>query len=515
MLPHLPTDRLRRRSGSGRTRPDSGGGDGPPLVTAATMRGASRLAAVDARAAALGLRSGMALADARAMHPGLAVAEADPAAEAALLGSIADWCRRWTPLCAAVPPDGVTLDIAGCAHLFGGEAALMAETVMALAGQGFAARAAIAPTPEAARALARFAPGTIVDEAGLEHVLRRLPVAALDPAPDIAERLARAGLRGLGDLALRPRAPLAARFGAGLMARLDAMLGRTRSPLSPRLEAPPYLAERRFQDPIATIPVVEMQIERLAREMERMLARHGEGARRLELALFRTDGAVRRLGVGTGRPVRDPAAVLRLFAERIASAGDDLDPGFGFDVVRLAVTEAEPMQEAAPRFGEEAHEADLAGLIDRLSTRLGRARVLRPQVLDAHWPDAAAGLVPAVTHQSAPARAGPAWNPTRRPGEPPDRPLRLLERPEPIEALAEVPDGPPLRFRWRRALHEVVAAEGPERIAPEWWRGGDSGWSRDYFRAEDADGRRFWLFREGLYGRETARPRWFLHGLFA
>jgi protein ImuB len=296
------------------------------------------------------------------------------------------------------------------------------------------------------------------------------------------------------------------------MARLDAMLGRTRSPLSPRLEAPPYLAERRFQDPIATIPAVEMQIDRLAREMERMLARHGEGARRLELALFRTDGAVRRLTVGAGRPVRDPSAVLRLFAERIAAAGDDLDPGFGFDVVRLAVTEAEPMPDSAPRFGEEASEADLDGLIDRLSVRLGRSRVLRPQVFDAHWPDAAAGFVPAAARQSVQA---PAWNPTRRPGEPPDRPLRLFERPEPIEALAEVPDGPPLRFRWRRALHEVIAAEGPERIAPEWWRSGDPGWSRDYFRAEDAEGRRFWLFREGLYGRETARPRWFLHGLFA
>ena len=93
------------------------------------------------------------------------------------------------------------------------------------------------------------------------------------------------------------------------------------------------------------------------------------------------------------------------------------------------------------------------------------------------------------------------------------RPLRLVVRPEPIEAVAEVPDGPPLRFRWRRVLHDVAAIEGPERIAPAWWRR-EGGPTRDYFRAEDSEGRRFWLYREGLWGRETTRAKWFMHGVF-
>jgi len=97
----------------------------------------------------------------------------------------------------------------------------------------------------------------------------------------------------------------------------------------------------------------------------------------------------------------------------------------------------------------------------------------------------------------------------------PARPIRLFETPEPIDAIAAVPDGPPLRFRWRRVMHEVASLEGPERIAPDWWTGEAPALSRDYFRVEDAEGQRFWLFREGLYGAETAHPRWYVHGLFA
>jgi protein ImuB len=114
--------------------------------------------------------------------------------------------------------------------------------------------------------------------------------------------------------------------------------------------------------------------------------------------------------------------------------------------------------------------------------------------------------------------AAPAWNAVQEETEmPPERPLRLFAQPEPVEVImAEVPEGPPLRFRWRRVIHEVARSEGPERIAPEWWRPEDMGRAtRDYFRVEDREGRRYWLFREGLYGRETERPLWYIHGLFA
>ncbi len=130
---------------------------------------------------------------------------------------------------------------------------------------------------------------------------------------------------------------------------------------------------------------------------------------------------------------------------------------------------------------------------------------------ETHIPERAAKAAPAVA--TRPSQT--PW-PQPQPGEPPSRPLQMFNPPEPIETMAEVPDGPPLRFRWRRVLHEIARAEGPERIAPEWWRDGNDEPTRDYYRVEDTHGRRFWVFRRGYYGEEERHPpRWFLHGVFA
>jgi protein ImuB len=100
------------------------------------------------------------------------------------------------------------------------------------------------------------------------------------------------------------------------------------------------------------------------------------------------------------------------------------------------------------------------------------------------------------------------------------RPAFLLASPEPIDVIAEVPEGPPARFTWRRVERRIARAEGPERIAPEWWReigqrtDTKMGRTRDYYRIEDEGGAGYWVFREGLYGREEEAPSWFLHGLF-
>jgi protein ImuB len=510
-LPCLPTDRVRRRE-----RAD----DGLPLALTAPVRGALRLVAVDARAAALGLRAGHALADARALQPSLRVLEADPAAEARLITQIADWARRYTPLTAVDGADGVVLDIAGCAHLFGGEAALAADMARRLAAQGFTTpRIAIAGTPEAAWALARFAPPArrLCPPGGEETALRPLPVAALGLAREVVADLDVAGLTRIEDLWLRPRAPVAARFGRHVTARLEAMFGLSRSAITPRLEAPPYVAERRFLDPVMTLDSVKHAVARLCGEIAGMLTRHGEGARRLQVMLFRVDGASFRIEAGLSRPSRTAEALAGLFAERLAVGPDERDVGFGFDVVRLAVTEAARLDEDAPRLDAEPGAEDMARLVDRLSARLGPEAVRRLEPVNAHAPEAAGRAPPlaAAGAGGAPSpRTARAWNPTRAAGEAPDRPLLLLERPEAVETIAAVPDGPPLRFRWRRALHDVTASEGPERISLPWW-GARQAPTRDYFRAEDRQGRRFWLYREGLYGRETGQPRWFVHGLFA
>jgi protein ImuB len=471
------------------------------------------------------------------MHPALAAVPEDQPADARLLDAVADWCQRYTPLVAADPPDGILFDIGGCAHLFGGEEQLRDHLLARVTGFGFSARAAVASTIGAAWAAVRFDEAAIVANASRmfptcesqsagsrEHptsgeerdALAPLPLAALRLSDETVAALARVGLKRVGDILDLPRAPLTARFGADLLRQLDRALGREREPLTPRLPVAPYVAEKSFHEPIAREEDVLASVERLAARLKTALAARGAGARRLELALFRTDGAVKRIAAGTSRPVRDVAAIRALFVERLAALGDELDPGFGFDLARLSVLVAEACPDEQIGFGGGEDEPELDRLVDRLSARLGRRRISRLVAHDSHIPELAAAALPA----QATARAELGWDALRRfradagSGR---RPLRLLARPEPIEAIAVVPDGPPLRFRWRRALHEVVAAEGPERIEGAWWSE-QGGPARDYFHVEDKAGLRFWLFRAGLY-RDTARglatPCWFLHGMYA
>ena len=491
----------------------------------AKVKGAFRLAALDPRARALGLKPGMALADARAMHPSLQIHDADPEADAATHAALVDWCRLFTPLAAPDGLDAAMLDISGAAHLFGGEITLMDTIVARQAKQGFAVRPAIAATPGAAWALARYGSRRLIDDgigaAEGAKLFAPMPLAALRLDETVIARLGQAGLRRVGDLLLRPRAPIAARFGRDIHHRLDVLLGRARDPISPRFEAPPFVAERRFADGIARREDIEATILALAHDLCGLLARHGEGARRLDVALYRVDGVVKHLFAGTSRPLRDPIVMARLFRERIEAAGEDgLETGYGFDVVRLAALSAERLDQTQPGWDDTSGETDLADLVDRLGARFGLARVTRLVAADTHQPERATIAVSAAVKVKV---ATPSARVVRldEDAPPPERPIRLLDRPEPIDTIATVPDGPPLQFRWRRIMHQVAAIEGPERIGPDWWRQGRGvetletrPRTRDYFRAEDTQGRRFWLYREGLYG-EAIAPRWFLHGLFA
>lgn len=485
-----------------------------PLVFVEKVQGALRLTALDRAARRAGLAPGLTLADARARVPGLAVLDHDPAADAAFLEAVADDCDRWTPLVALdMPegvPDGLILDITGCAHLFGGEAALRMRLLAHLQRHGVSARAVIAGTPDAARALARSGQGGVVPPGGEAQAVAGLPVARLGVNAQIVTGLSRAGLKTIGDLAARPGTPLAARFGADLLIRLARTLGREDVRLVPRRPLPECIAERRFAEPIARTADIEATLALLVDDLALMLESRGEGGRAFEACFFRTDGAVRRLKIETARPLRDGVALARLWRERIEALADPLDPGFGFDLVRLGVMRAEKLTPAQVSLdGRAVEEEEVAALIDRLSVRLGRERVLRFLQRDTHDPDRASALVPAD------GASLPALPP---PPEAPARPLTLFDPPQPVEALAEVPDGAPLRFRWRRVVHEVARAEGPERLAPEWWRQPEAAPTRDYYRVENREGRRFWLFRAGLYEREAQAeagpPRWFLHGLF-
>lgn len=498
-MPFLPADRWRMTQTSGATAPAD-----PAFAFIVKQRGAMRIAALSPAALALGLAPGMALADARAQVPDLATIAHDPAADALWLEKIADRCERYTPSVAIDAPDAIVLDTTGCIHLFGNETLLTADIRTRFLGIHL--HVAAASTPEAALALARFACPPANDEAALHE----LPVAALRLDETTETALRRAGLTTIGDLANRPTAPIATRFGAATVAALDRLLGRTDSRLIPRRAPPPLMVERRFAEPVVQTEAALETLEDLVAEAATELERRGRGGRRFPARFYRSDGAVTDLVVETGQPIRDPAVVTRLFRERIEGLADPLDPGFGFDMIRLSVLTLEPLAPAQLALeGGALGEEELAALIDRLGARLGRNHVRRFGQRDSHIPEQACFTFPAV--QSFPATI---WSPPTR-GDPPLRPLHLFDPPQRIEVIAGVPDGPPRRFRWRRAEHDVIRQEGPERISGEWWRADTTAPTRDYYRIEDANGHRFWIFRNGLYDSAPSPPVWYLHGLFA
>lgn len=498
-----------------------------PLALVAKVRGALTLAAVNSHARHQRLTPGMTLADARARHPGLIVADMNEAADRQWLKRMAADCIRWTPRVTPVLPDGITLDITGTAHLFGVETELAALIEDRFTELGMTLRLAAASTAEAAQALARHAtlplamPLAMEDEA---QAIRALPIAALGLAADAALALRRAGLKTIGDVAARPASSIAARFGIEAVTALRRLTGEEQAPIDPLPQSVPLHFERRFAEPVTHQSAIAHCFLDLLREAASVLETRGLGGRRFSLTLFRSDGARHRLDIETGQPTRNPALVLRLFNERIEALADPLDPGFGYDSATLFLPRTEPLGASQPNLdGAELDTAALAELIDRLSTRLGPGSLRRLVPHDSHIPEQAQLALPAI-HTPAPVR----WPPPPA-GEPPLRPLFLFDPPQRVEVIAEVPDGPPHRFSWKRKLHEVRLYEGPERIAAEWWRlpnghngGGENvgkaALTRDYYRIEDVCGRRFWIFRHGLYEeRPDPRqgPKWYLHGLFA
>jgi protein ImuB len=487
---------------------------------------------VDEAAAALGLTSGLPMADARARIPDLQLFDSDPHADQTWLERLADGCFRYTPTVALDPPDGLILDTTGCDHLLGGESSLAADADHRLRRLGMTVRSTYAPTPEGAHALARHHGGPAKDELSAIH---RLPVAALELDERATMGLRRAGLKTIGEVARRPLAGIAARFGEGAVTAIRRILGEADSALAPRIAAVPLGVERNFAEPIARTETALAVLAELAGEAIAQLAERHHGGRRFEALFFRTDGLVQRLRVETGSPSRDGAALMRLMRERIEALSDPLDPGFGFDLIRLNVPLAEPLGASQLRLeGGSVAEAEVMALVERLSTRLGRGRIRRFAPRDTHIPEQAEFSLPALD-------APPPSSWLLPPGdEPPLRPVHLFDPPQRIEVLgAEVPDGPPARFRWRRSLHDVARYEGPERIAEEWWRrtpvayeipnhrgeegetltryelGDDRDHTRDYYRIEDRRGRRFWIFRHGFYEATKPMPGWYVHGLFA
>lgn len=487
----------------------------PVALVAETAHG-PRIEAVNDAARAVGAQPGMRLADARALYPRLGVAPADPAGDRAFLARLAVWAQRWGPRAAIDPPDGLLVDVSAVAHLFDGEPRLLADAQARLAARGLAARLAIAPTAGTAWALAHHGPDRAILAPGADIAARLagFPVAALRLAPEALLVLRRLGLQRIGDLTARfggkaGRDALKRRFRgrapeASPLLRLDQLLGLAPEPLLPVVAVHPVLVERRLLEPLRHRELLDQVVADLAEDLARALEARGEGARRLELALWRVDGeaALRQLELAAA--TRDAAHIARLFAARL----DGLDAGFGIELVRLRAVWAEPLAPGQADLAAEGGEqgTSLAVCIDRLAVRLGPDAVRRPVPHASHIPERA-------QRWQAPLAPTPA---AQEELEFHARPLKLLDRPELIAVLYATPDGTPRRFRWRGAVHEIARVEGPERIAPEWWREKGTARLRDYYRIEDEQGRRYWIYRAGLAGDgRGGLPDWFLQGLCA
>ena len=521
------------------------------------------------------------VSNARSKVLDLQTREADPAADAEALRRLALWALRYSPVVspwdAANGADGLFIDIAGAAHLFGGEAALLADLGRRLTAFGLAPRLAVADTAGTAWAMARHGRhGSDGGDGGTGHAivpsgeegmaLATLPLAALRLPEATLSLLGRLGFRRIGALIDAPRAPLAARFEA-LLLRLDQALGHAPEPLVPAVPPPVYGAQATFAEPIVSQEHILEAATRLLQPLVADLERDGAGARSLRLLLFHLDGCVHSVEIGLAAPSRDARHIARLIALRLerTAAADALDAALGFEAAALHVPVAEPLEDHQARLSmDEAvmlkaclrHDQPeaLAQLVDRLQQRLGPRAVRRLHPHPSHIPERAVRAGPPsprlrgegrgegqwqsstpfgqgqgkgrVTPTSA-SVAAPHPSPLPASGERESgrrlgrwiadttRPLLLLPRPEPAEVVALIPEGPPRQFRWRGVRHQVAHAEGPERIAPEWWHRIRGDTERDYYMVEDLEGRRFWLYRAGRYGSAEAPPPWFIHGVFA
>ncbi len=504
-LPTLATDRLRRQSG---LLPEGGGPADAPLVTRWHDGRRMVVAAADRAALALGLVPGLALAQAQAMVPGLAVADADPAGDAAALARLAGWCLRLSPLTAPdIGPDtdGLWIDATGCTHLHGGEAAMLDTLLARLAQDGIAAAAAIADTPGAAHAMARYGEARygqarIIPPGGTAAALAPLPVAALRLDAASVAGLRRLGFETVAQLDATPRAPLARRFGAAVLLRLDQALGRVEEPITPSVPPDTPCARAAFPEPLLTAEAFAAIITRLTADLCGVLDRGGLGARQVDLLLTRVDGTVQALRAAVARATRDPRHLAQLLAEQV----EHIDPGLGVEAIHLLASAAEPLAAAQIAALATAPEPDLAVLVDRLANRLGPGRVWRAAAVESDVPERSVRRGPALAPPTG--RIWPDW----------PRPARLLHPPQPVEALALLPDHPPAAFVWRRHRHRVRRADGPERITGEWWRRDAERLAvRDYWQVEDETGRRFWLYRRGDgVDPATGDLCWFLHGMF-
>ncbi|TAY34671.1 DNA polymerase Y family protein [Rhizobium leguminosarum] len=494
-LPDLATDRIRRADPSIPRE---------QAVAVIAKSGSKRwVSAADDAARKAGVRPGMPAAKAQAIFRDLMLVDADPATDAAALGRIALWALTiYSPIVAVDGIDGLVMDTEGADHLQGGEELMLVKVANQFRAKGLTARVAIADTWGAAHACARAInrETVIVPRGETVRAVEKLPLSLLRLPEKIVGDLRTLGFQSVGELAATPRAPLALRFGPEIGRRLDQMLGRVSEPMEP-IRAPDWIeVSRAFAEPIGTAETINKYVCRLVVQLVVDLQRRGLGVRRTDLLVEKVDGTRQAIRAGTAKPARDVAWLTKLFKDRT----EKIEPGFGIEKLTLLAVMSEPLGEEQKSSSlVEEQKADMVPLFDVLGNR-GR-RVYRAAPVASDVPERSVRRIAAAEPVEE------VWVHHWR------RPVRLLDRPDHITAIALMPDHPPRSITWRGKKHDVRRADGPERVFGEWWvRDSELEAVRDYFVIENHLGERYWIFRAGDgVDPETGSHKWFMHGVFA
>ena len=472
-----------------------------PFVLASPDYGRMIITAANPHAQTQGADTGMSVADARAIIPSLEVLDDDPELSAKLLKGIAEWCIRFTPLAGIDLPDGLLLDVSGCAHLWGGELQYLTSISKRLNGFGYDVHIAMANTIGTAWAVARFGKNVSIVESGKQAAtIMPLPSAALRIEAETIERLEKLGLRQVSNFINMPRTALRRRFGTSLLLRLDQALGYEEEVIEPVYPIEPYEERLPCLEPIVTATGIEIALQRLLETLCVRLQHEQKGLRLASFKGYRVDGKIEQVDIGTNRPSNKSKHLYKLFEIKT----DTIEPALGIELFTLEASKVEevvPLQEKMWDNTGGLDDNGLSELLDRIEGKIGANKIHRYIPDEHYWPERSFKHAASINEKLL-----STWKVNK------PRPLQLLSRPIAIEVTAPIPDYPPMLFRYKGKLHKIIKADGPERIEQEWWL--QDGQHRDYYVVEDEDGNRYWLFRSGHYDAAKSY-QWFIHGFFA